>query len=215
MKIKRIGWTSFLLSSSKISLITDPLLLNASGVSFPKTPADIALFTNVKKDPQKSIILDNDLEKKIVPDTRDSVMEIYMPGEFEVGGMMIRRDVGTSFYMIDQKTVRVVYLGGIDESFDVEKVKDLGDVDVLIAPVGNSDSFLSFEKLEKVFSYIDPEILLPCAYAEDGSKEKNNLKSKEEFIKHFGFTNVHDESYITVKPSIKEEEQKSMEVIFL
>jgi L-ascorbate metabolism protein UlaG (beta-lactamase superfamily) len=215
MKIKRIGWTSFLLSSSKISLITDPLLLNASGVSFPKTSADIALFTNVKKDPKKSIILDNELEKKLVPDSRDTIMEIYMPGEFEVGGMMIRRDVGTSFYMIDQKTVRVVYLGGIDESFDVEKVKDLGDVDVLIAPVGNSDSFLSFEKLEKVFSYIDPEILLPCAYAEDGSKEHANLKSKEEFIKHFGFTNVHDESYITVKPSPKEEDQKSMEVIFL
>jgi L-ascorbate metabolism protein UlaG (beta-lactamase superfamily) len=215
MKIKRIGWTTFLISSSKTSLITDPVLLANSGITFPKTPADIAIFTNIEKDPKKSILKDNGLEKKVVEDNRDEVMEIYLPGEFEVGGMMIRRGIGTNFYTIDEKTIRVVYLGGIDESFDIELVKDLGDVDILIAPVGDSEKFLSFEKLEKVLSYIDPEILLPCAYAEDGSEEYDKLKSKEEFIKHFGFPNVREENYLSIKPYTKEGDQKGVEVVLL
>ena len=215
MKIKRIGWTTFLINSSNTSLITDPVLLASSGISFPKTPADIAIFTNIEKDPKKSVLKDNGLDKKIVEDSRDKVMEIYLPGEFEIGGMMIRRDMGTNFYTIDEKTVRVVYLGGIDESFDVELVKDLGDVDVLIVPVGDSEKFLSFDKLEKVISYVDPAVLLPCAYAEDGSTEYDSLKSKEEFIKHFGFSNVRDENYLSVKPSHHEEDQKGVEVVFL
>ena len=215
MKIKRIGWTTFLITADNTSLITDPLLLSESGISFPKTSADIAVFTNVISDPKKTLLKDNGLDKKVVPDKRDETMEIFLPGEFEVGGMMIRRGIGTNFYTVDEKTVRVVYLGGIDESFDIELVKDLGDVDVLIVPVGNSEQFLSFEKLEKVLSYIDPEILLPCAYAEDESEKHEDLKSKEEFIKHFGFTNVRDENYITVKPTTKEADQKSVEVVFL
>jgi hypothetical protein len=58
-------------------------------------------------------------------------------------------------------------------------------------------------------------VLLPCAYAEDGPKG-NTLKSKDEFIKHFGFANVREEGYLNVtKKKVDEEEQQSVEVIFL
>lgn len=215
MKIKRIAWTTFLISTKEVSLITDPLKLQESGIMFPKTVADISVFTDVDKESKKGILKDNGLEKKVVTEERDSVMEIYIPGEYEVGGMMIRRSIGTNFYLIDESTVRVAYLGGIDNSFDVEKTKDLGDVDVLIVPVGNGEHFLSFDKLEKVLSYVDPAILLPCAYKEDGGEIYDDLKSKEEFIKHFGFTNVSDENYINIKPTSKEADQKGLQVVFL
>jgi len=61
----------------------------------------------------------------------------------------------------------------------------------------------------------DPSILLPCGLKEDGAKLGKDLKSREEFIKHFGFSNVSDENYITVKPRNKEKEETPMEVIFL
>lgn len=128
--------------------------------------------------------------------------------------MMIRRDLGESFYMIDEKNLRVVYMGGTDKDFEIENSKDLGDVDVLIVPVGDGVNFMSFETIEKVISNADPALLIPCAYQEEGLKNKD-LKTREEFIKHFGFPDVQDESYINVKKKKVEQDQKSVEVIFL
>jgi hypothetical protein len=43
---------------------------------------------------------------------------------------MIRRGIDLPFYTIDEGNLRVVYMGVIDNSLDVSKTKDLGDVDV-------------------------------------------------------------------------------------
>ncbi len=215
MKIKKVGWTSFLISSPNISVVTDPLAAVEAGASISKTATDIAIFTNYDKTVKTSIIKDNNLDTKIVPDKREKVMEISTPGEFEVGGIMIRRDIDKDFYIIDENTLRVVYLGGTGSSFDPESVKNVGDVDVLILPVGDGVNFMSFDTMEKVISEIDPAVLLPCAFCEDGAKG-NTCKSKEEFIKHFGFANVREEATLNVvKKKVDEENQQSVEVIFL
>ncbi|MDD4382229.1 MAG: MBL fold metallo-hydrolase [Candidatus Dojkabacteria bacterium] len=214
MKIKRVGWTSFLISSPNVSAITDPIMLSQSGVSFPKTKADIAIFSGYNKEIKDTVLKDNKLDNKVVVETRPSVMEIYTAGEFEIGGLMIRRDLGQNFYIIDEKNVRVVYLGGTDNDFQPDVVKDVGDVDVLIIPVGDGIHFMDFEKLEKVISNIDPAIILPCAYKEENSKMEG-IKSKEEFIKYFGFANVSEETTLNVSKRRVEEEQQSAEVIFL
>jgi hypothetical protein len=73
---------------------------------------------------------------------------------------------------------------------------------------------MGFEQIEKVISNTDPAILIPCAYKGEGDKS-SELKSKEEFIKHFGFTNVKEENYVNVNKKRVEEEGKSIEVIFL
>ena len=214
MKIKRIGWNSFLISSSNISLITDPLDLLQSGVSFPKTKADIVLLSHSDDNTAESLIKTKKLDSKVIPDTRETIMEIFTPGEYEVGGLMIRRSVGENFYMIDEKNIRVLYLGGTDNSFNPDSVKDVGDVDVLILPVGDGVKFMDFEKLEKVISNIDPTIILPCAYKEEGSKFVG-VKSLDEFIKYFGFASVSEDTTLNVAKKKVEEEQQSVEVIFL
>ena len=108
-----------------------------------------------------------------------------------------------------------MYMGLAGKDFNPKDVEDVGDVDVLIAPIGNGDMFLDYETLEKVFSEVDPQILIPCGLNEDGAKLGEELKSREEFIQHFGFSNISDESYITVKPRSKEKDESPMEVIFL
>ena len=213
MKIKKIGWTSFLLTSDNITVLTDPLMLKESGISFPKTKTDVCLYTEAK-DPKKSILEDNKLEKKVVGDSRENIMEIHTPGEYEIGGIMIRRGIGEKFFIIDEKTTRVVYMGGTDNSFDPADVKDLGDVDVLIIPVGDGVTFMNFDKMEKVISNVDPAILIPCAYKGEGGSN-TDLKSKDEFIKHFGFANVREENYINISKKRVEQDQQSVEVIFL
>ena len=214
MKIKKVGWTSFLLNAENISVLTDPIKYLDVSKNFPKTKTDVCLFTNYQKDIKKSIVKDNKLDSKIVEDSRESIMEIHIPGEYEVGGLMIRRRIGDDFFIIDEGTLRIVYMGDTDNNFDPEKVSDLGDVDVLIIPVGDGVDFMDFDKIEKVISNTDPAILIPCAYREEFEKNKN-LKSKDEFIKHFGFPNVRDENYLRVDKKKVERDQQSVEVVFL
>jgi len=215
MKIKKIGWTTFLLTTDSISVITDPGLLKDSGASFPKTSADVALFTHVQNSPDKIKVLETlGLTDKVEPDKRKEVFEIYTPGEYEVGGIMVRRDMGEDYYIIDEKNLRVVYMGATGKDFDVEKVKNLDDVDALILPIGDSEMFMGYDTIEKVILNIDPAILIPCAYKGE-SKMNQNLKSRDEFIQHFGFVNVKDEGYINLAKRKVEEDQKSVEIVFL
>ncbi len=214
MKIKNLGWSSFLLSTGDISILTDPVALGESGLSFNKSKADVVLFTGKDLRGKEDILKEKNILKKVEPDHREKVIEISSPGEYEIGGMMIRRAVDSPFYTIDEAVLRVVYMGLIENSLDVSQTKDLGDVDVLILPIGNGDLFIDYEKIEKILNYIDPTILLPCAYKQEGLKMGKELKSKEEFIKYFGFTNVKEDTYLNVTPS-PEQENKNIEVIFL
>jgi len=214
MKIRNIGWSTFQLNVGDITLLTDPNALKESGLSFSKVKSDVVLFTDRELIGKENILEEKDLLKKIEPDHRESIIEISSPGEFEIGGVMVRRDVESSFYIIDETTLRVVYMGLLDNNFDISLTKDLGDVDVLILPIGNGSLFIDYEKIEKILNNVDPTILLPCAYKKDGLKIGKDIKSREGFIKYFGFTNVRDESYVNVSPS-PEQEQKNMEVIFL
>jgi len=213
MKIRKMGWTTFVLSTDNISVATDPIY---DGKSINgKVEADVILLTNYEKDVKKGIIIDNGLQNKIVPDKRKSVMEIYSPGEYEVGGIMIRRGFEDNFYIVDERNIRVVYMGGTGKDFDPQKAKNLGDVDVLIVPIGNGDLFMDYEVLEKVISNMDPAILIPCGYAED-SKNGEKVKSSKDFLEYFGFANVREENYYNVaKKKVDEENQSSVEVIFL
>ena len=214
MKIKSLGWSSFCLSNDNMSILTDPVALKESGIGLPKCKADVVLFSQRDLYGKEDILREYELEKKIEPDHRDNIFEISSPGEYEIGGMMIRRGIDLPFYTIDEGNLRVVYMGVIDNSLDVSKTKDLGDVDVLILPIGNGDLFIDYEKIEKILNYIDPTVLLPCAYKTDGLKVGKDIKSRDDFIKYFGFTNVKEQSSLNVSSTV-EQESKIMEVIFL
>ena len=214
MKIKSLGWSSFCLSNDNMSILTDPVALKESGIGLPKCKADVVLFSQRDLYGKEDILREYELEKKIEPDHRDNIFEISSPGEYEIGGMMIRRGIDLPFYTIDEGNLRVVYMGVIDNSLDVSKTKDLGDVDVLILPIGNGDLFIDYEKIEKILNYIDPTVLLPCAYKMDGLKVGKDIKSRDDFIKYFGFTNVKEQSSLNVTSTV-EQESKIMEVIFL
>jgi hypothetical protein len=215
MRIKKHNWTSFVISGDNVSVLTDPQELKKSALSFTKVKADVVLFSDPELTLKTDIIKSEGMSKKVIPDTRKNIVEISSPGEFEIGGLMIRRPIRTNFYIIDELNLRVLYMGLAGKDFDVKDVEDVGDVDVLIAPIGNGDLFIDYDKLEKVFSAVDPEILIPCGLKEDGNKLGKDLKSKEDFIKHFGFSNVSEESYINLKSKGKEKDEKPMEVIFL
>jgi len=96
------------------------------------------------------------------------------PGEYEVAGISvigIKTEEGTVFvYEVDG--LRICHLGNITKKLSDSKVSAVGDIDILIVPVGAE----SIEMSQQIESYY----IIPFSY-----KSEENL---EKFIKESGFT---------------------------
>ena len=194
MKIKYLGYTSFLMSIDSVDLITDPEFSQKNGVKLKGVNADIVISTDGKD------------ATSIEGKNRKEVFVISKSGEYEVGGLMIQKGIDNSYYTIDSDLIRVVYIGVGSKEIDIKLFKDVGDVDVLLLPIGGGDNFPDYDLLEKIISEVDPIKLVPFAYGGD-------LKSLDEFIKHFGY-NYTEESMIKVD-SAPEQEDRKMDVVVL
>lgn len=210
MKIKSLGYTSVKLSFPQVDVLVDPVAAKAFTKSFPKTSGDVVLFTENKYVEKDNVLETEGLSAKVEPSNREGVLEIVNPGEYEIGEVFIRRDMGTNFYVLDQGDIRVVVVGLESKEIPLEKFKNLGDVDLLVIPAGNGEDFMSYEKLGKLIPMADPTYLIPVGFGGG----KGELKGSEEFIKHFGYTHVSEESTLRVKKG-KEVDSKIMQVVIL
>ncbi len=205
MKIKSLGYLTFFLSFDKVDVLTDPLSLEDVGLKFPKTKADVILHTDTKG------VVD---ESKVVPTKKEEVLNIKNPGEFELGGLMVRRDIGSPFYILDEDLLRVVYVGNISKDVKVEDYKNLGDVEVLIIPVGDGKNFPEFSVIEKIITLVEPLVLIPAGFKIDGMSKGDDLAKVDDFVKQAGYTNVRREKSLSVAGSI-EKDVRNMDVVIL
>ncbi|MCK9369009.1 MBL fold metallo-hydrolase [Candidatus Dojkabacteria bacterium] len=209
MKIKSLGFTSFLIDNDKSTIVTDPLFPKEIGLKIGKVEAEIAIISDKKHLGKLNIVGDT-----VTATKREGVLEITGCGEFESAEFLIQRPMGMPYYVIDSGYTRIVYVGLESKSITKEMVSDLGDVEVLILPVGDSKMFPDFEMLQDIISEIDPTILVPCGYSEKGIDEKLSLKTKEEFLHHFGYSNFREEKTLKVTGKA-ENDEKVMDIVFL
>lgn len=196
MKIRYNGHTSFTISVSNLIAVTDIGLAKSVGVKGLPKEFDVVINTVGGKV----------FEGKAV--NRDKVFEINTPGEYEIAGLMVQRPVDSSHYVIDYDLIRVLYIGEGSAKLDIKQLRDLGDVDVLLLPYSDGDSYPSFDLIQEIIAKVEPIVLVPYGTVGDGGK------SKEDFIKHFGFVNSTEEKVLKVE-SKPEADQRNMRVIFL
>lgn len=214
MTIKSLGFTTFKISFKDIEFITDPLRSQAAGVKIGTMNADVVMLTGDEYLGRENILAEEGMTK-ITPAKRDNLFELNNPGDYEIGGVLVRRFDGTDSYVLAQKDLRLVYIGAVDSRVDVDQFKKLeSDIDVLILPVGDGDRYVSYDKIEKIVNYIDPTYLIPSAYKTPGLKsDYDGLKSIDDFVKHFGYTHVSNEKSLKVVKGGSEE--KAVEVVVL
>jgi len=215
MKIKNLGFGTFKITGEKVSIITDPDSLKEAGQTLPPVDAEICLFSDIKHVGEQDILKNAGLEKKITTEKREKVFELSNYGEYAIGDMFIRRPIRGGYFLLDEGYLRVVYTGLITPDFEISTLKDLGDVDILIIPVGDGEIFPSFQKLEKIISSIDPTYLIPCCYKSSGLSEKyKTLKTVDEFLKDYGIADAQRMKELKVS-NAPEKEEKSMQVVIL
>ncbi len=135
------------------------------------------------------------------------------PGEYEIGGIFItgisttltpdsRRNV---LYLFDYGDLTVAHLGDIARVPSQAQIEALGQVNVLLLPVGSGNSLNAVQAAELV-SLLEPNIVVPMHYQVPGLQL--DLEGPERFLKEMGLSHVNEESSLKISASNLPEETR-------
>ena len=142
------------------------------------------------------------------------------PGECETKGVLVTAVQGHEaeaslpagrqvFFRIDSEYMSVAHLGNAKKELTNKQLEILGDIDILIVPVGNGDVY-DADQAVKAVNAIDPRIVIPMWYKSDNDA---GAKPVSEFIKAFGAKDIVEEAKTIIKK--KDLPQEDTRVIVL
>ncbi len=205
MEITWYGLSCFRLKERGLSaVVTDPFDHHVAGYNPLKLSADI-------------ITISHDAPgHNYLEGVKGNKHLVNGPGEYEIGGVFIT-GIQTSgdkkcddnprniLYVFDYDELTIAHLGDLCTVPSRAEVEALGDVDILLVPVGSGRG-LNAAKAAEVVSVIDPRIVIPMHYATAEGKLK--LEPLDKFIKEMGLSSVKAESSLKVtKTQLPEETQ--------
>lgn len=215
MDIKYLGHSSFLLKSKDCRLVTDPFDPGMTGIKFPKVEADVVTVSHQHGDHNQT---------KLIGGT-PAPLVIDMPGEFEVKGMRIfgfasfhDKEKGAkrgenNLYKMEADGVSVLHCGDLGLVLDDNFIDTLGQVDVLLVPVGGVYTITAQEAVSLV-KRVEPRIVIPMHYNHDKLKQEgfSQLSRIDEFLKEMGASNTVPVPKFSIK---KEELNQEMKVVVM
>ncbi len=185
MTITWYGHSCFRLENKDTSILIDPFS-SEIGLRPPKIKDNIVLVThqhydhnNIEGLPQESFLAQG-------------------PGEYEVKNIFIKgiqshhdknqgRERGlNTIYVIKMDEMTLVHLGDFgEEKLSEEQVEKIGDVDILMIPVGGVYT-INYKEAVGVIHQIEPKVVIPMHYKIDGLKV--DIDGPEKFLKEMGLT---------------------------
>lgn len=164
-------------NSEEASVFLNPLN-EKTGLKGSKNEANITLFNN------PSAQFNLNIKKN------DPTFLIDCAGEYEVKNIGIK-GVNTNgekeniIYRLDAEGITLVHLGELNRALAVEELEELGAVDILIVPVGNS-IYANAEKAWEIINQIEPRLIIPAYYKIEGLNSE--LEDANKFISLSGLT---------------------------
>jgi len=132
------------------------------------------------------------------------------PGEYEIGGVLV---IGVATYHDDDKGVTrgkntaylmeidglsVCHLGDLGHVLTTEQAEEIGQVDVLMLPVGGV-STIGAGMAAEVIRQLEPQVVIPMHYKTDAISRE--LDPVEKFLKEMGLENVEPRPKLNVSRS--------------
>lgn len=208
MDITFIGHSSFRIKGKSASVVTDPFDSKSVGLNFPKVNADIVTISHDHDDHNKH---------ELVKDVRKVVAG---PGEYEIMGISIigirtfhdnkkGKDRGVNtIYLMEIDGMHLVHLGDLGHGLEQKVIEDIGDVDVLMIPVGGEYT-IDHTLAAKIVQTIEPRITIPMHYQMKGLNKATfaKLTGVDDFVKEVGLP-VEKTDKLSVKAFSQPEEQK-------
>jgi L-ascorbate metabolism protein UlaG (beta-lactamase superfamily) len=175
------GGNGVIISTKKLDAVIDPKL---SLVGLKDLPVKDALEIAT--------------EARFAIGGRDVQLAIEGPGDYELGPFSIKgvpaiRHLDTSadekiatVYRIEVGDTRIALVGNISPKLDEDQLEGLGLVDILILPVGGGGYTLDATSAAGIVRQIDPKVIIPVHYADDGLKYEVPQDTLETFVKELG-----------------------------
>ncbi|KKR68678.1 MAG: Zn-dependent hydrolase [Microgenomates group bacterium GW2011_GWA2_40_6] len=219
MEIKYLGHSSFLIKTKTTKLVTDPFDSELVGLKFPKTEADIITISHHHKDHDQAKLVQSSTTGNQPP------LIIDMPGEFEKMGIRIfgfqsfhDKTKGSErgeniLYKFEAEGISVLHCGDLGFIPEDSFIDLIGEVDILLVPVGGFYTINADEAAELV-KKIEPAVIIPMHYNHPKLNQKNfgQLTTVNEFTKKFGIENLAPIQKLVYK---KEEIEQEMKVVVL
>jgi len=204
MTITWFGHSCFRIEAKEGSVLTDPFDKEI-GLRPPKIKDDIVLVTHQHHDHNN------------IGDANPEAFIIQNPGEYEKQGIAIRgiqsyhddkegaeRGLNT-IYVLKAEEMTIAHLGDLGHKLTDSQVEEIGDVDVLMIPVGGNYT-IDGKMAVEVISQIEPKIIIPMHYKIDGLTV--DIDGPEKFIKELGLTPEKVDKYKISKKLLPTEEEK-------
>jgi len=168
-----------------ISILIDPFSKEI-GLKPPKIKDDLVLVTHQHFDHNN------------ISDAGPEAFIIDSPGEYEKSGVYIRgvrsshdkvngKERGpNTIYVIKAEDITVCHLGDLGQSkLEDEQLEDIGDVDILMIPVGGNYT-IDYREATEIIGQIEPKIVIPMHYKVKDLKV--DIAGPEKFIKEISLT---------------------------
>jgi L-ascorbate metabolism protein UlaG (beta-lactamase superfamily) len=177
-----LGHASFRLKSKDATIITDPYD-KSLGLGSPGQRADIVTVSH------------DHPHHNAVATVKGDPMVIAGPGEYEVRGVFItgvwsfaddeggKKRGRNNIFLFHLDDLVVCHLGALGHTLSPQQLEAIGDVDVLLVPVGGNVS-LSAGKASEVISQVEPRVVIPMHYST--GRETLQMDSLDKFTKEMG-----------------------------
>ncbi len=185
MEITWYGLSCFRVTErGRITTVTDPFS-DDIGIPAPKLKSDL-------------VTVSHDVPgHNFVETVKGDPYILRGPGEYEVGGVFVtgfpmhdtdglRRNVA---YLFDYDKLTVLHLGDLARVPEQSEVEELGQVNVLLIPVGGGMGLKAAEAAE-VVGLIEPYFVIPMHYAQPGVRIEFDPVDK--FLKAMGVSKAQE-----------------------
>jgi len=170
MDISWHGHSCFTIKGKAATIVTDPFEM---GAALPKLKADIVSLSGEGK--------------TVEVDGTPKILD--WPGEFEVSGVSIEaitpEGESSSIFIFALDGIKICHLGYLAHELSDIVLDQIGDVDILMIPVGGG-MVLDGKTAQKVVEAIEPRLVIPMVYT--ATETNLDIKGAEEFLKAVGKT---------------------------
>jgi len=189
-----LGHSCFRIKGAHTTVITDPYSPN-SGYSLGKQTARIVTVSHQHP------------EHSYVSGVAGEPRQVKGPGEYEIGGVMIigmptfhdgekgKTKGKNTIYLIEIDDISVCHLGDLGHVLTAEQAEELGDIDVLLVPVGGV-STINASGAAEVVRQLEPKIVVPMHYKT--LLLKRELDPVDKFLSEMGVKEVTPQPKLTV-----------------
>lgn len=209
MILKYLGHASFLIRSKDAKVITDPFDPKMVGLKYPKQEADIVTVSHHHHDHDytagvsaEALILDwpGEYEKKGV-----RVFGYKTFHDKEKGG---KRGENTLF-KIEADNISILHCGDLGHIPNDELLDEIGEVDILLVPVGGHYTIDAQEAVELIHK-VEPSIVIPMHYNHKDLDQKtfSAIAPLGDFLKKYGVEKPESVDQLNIKKEDLSEETR-------